>query len=106
MCLGRRLFGVVLLNGCMGSGALAAVAEAFVGMGRGVASLGVSGRPRGMAGEGVGLVRRPGKVTGGRRNAAEVSEGGVSGKGVGAEMTPWQRSYSALVASGWLGVVS
>ena len=42
-----------------------------------------------MAGEGVGLVRGPGKVVGGRRNTAEVNEGGESGRGAGAEMTPW-----------------
>ena len=27
-----------------------------------------------------------------------------SGNGAGAEKTLWQRSYSALAASGWLGV--
>ena len=34
VCLGRRLFGMILLNGCMGSGALAAVVEEFAGLGR------------------------------------------------------------------------
>ena len=29
---------------------------------------------------------------------------GESGNGAGAKMTPWQRSYTALAASGWLGV--
>ena len=65
---------MVLLNGCMGSSALAVVAEVFAGLGRGVAGLGVSGRPRGMAGEGVGWQEVVAEVAGGRESSGGGSE--------------------------------
>ena len=60
--LGRWLFGIGFVNGLHGFGCKAVAAEAMAGLGRGVAgSLGVL-RPREMAGEGMGPVRRPAKV--------------------------------------------
>ena len=72
LCHGEKM--AIWSGFVLGSWVEAEVVEALAGLGRGVASLMGEGRPRGMAGEGVGWQEVVAEVAGGRESSGGGSE--------------------------------